>query len=72
MLKIKGETFYLFETGSERYVFNTEQEAIDKLKEISRHKEPNPEETLILKVNPSGQEWDIQQVPWSKIAIELL
>jgi len=71
-MKIEGETFYLFETENEKYVFNTEQEAIDKLKEISRQKEPNPEETLILKVNPSGQEWDIQQVPWSKIAMKLL
>jgi len=71
-VKVEGETFYLLETGDEKHIFNTEDEAITKLKEISENEKPNPEETLIFEVNSKGEEWSIKQVPWSKIAIGLL
>jgi hypothetical protein len=71
-MKIEGDVFYLLDNNNDKHIFNTEQEAIDELKEISTKGEMTPEYTLIFEIDPSGQEWNIQQIPWSKIAMELL
>jgi len=70
-MKIEGDVFYLLDVNG-KYIFNTEDEAIEKLKEISKAEKPDPEKTLIFEVNSEGEEWKIKQVPWSKIAIGLL
>jgi len=70
-MKIEGENFYLLDSGEEKHVNNSQDEAVNKLKEISNETDTNPEDMAIYKVAP-GEEWEIKQVPWSKIAVGLL
>lgn len=63
--------FYCLDTGKEKYIFATMDEAIDVLKSIDK-KEIDTENAQILEVNTSGTTWKLTQVPWSKIAFKLI
>lgn len=71
-MKIEGKNFYLLNASGSKYIFNKEQEAIAKLKDIANEGGPDPEKTAIFKVNSDGEEWSIRQISWSKIAMNLL
>lgn len=61
------EEFYMLKNEEKRWLFNTEDEAIKKLKENK-----DTENTSILKVDVSGDQWEIVQVPWNRIAMKLM
>lgn len=72
-MKVKGETFYVLEAGGEKWIYDTEDNAIETLKSlVSKGKGLNPEDVSILEVNTAGEKWEIKSVPWSKIAIGLI
>jgi len=62
-----NEEFYVLKSEDKKWLFNTEDEAIKKLKENK-----NTETTSILKVDVSGDQWEIVQVPWNRIAMKLM
>ena len=66
MMEIKDE-FYMLKNEDKKWLFNTEDEAIKKLKENK-----DTEKTTILKVDVSGDQWEIIQVPWNRIAMKLM
>lgn len=66
MMEVKDE-FYMLKNEEKKWLFNTEDEAIKKLKENK-----DTEETSILKVDVSGDQWEIVQVPWNRIAMKLM
>lgn len=72
-LKVRNDVFYVLDAGKEKTLFDTESDAVAKLKEVvSGNKELNPENVSIVEVNIKGEKWEMKQIPWSKIAIELI
>jgi len=68
MMKIRDDKFYVLESENGKWIFETEDDAIKKLKEVPK----NPDATMILEVDVGGDNWSIAQVPWSKIAMKLM
>ena len=62
---------YCLDTGKEKYLFQTEDEAIDQLRKLDK-KTINPDNSQIVSVNTTGNTWKLTPVPWSRIAIKLL
>lgn len=62
-----NEEFYMLKNEDKKWLFNTEDEAIKKLKENK-----DTEKTSILKIDVSGEQWEIVQVPWNRIAMKLM
>ena len=72
-MKVKNDVFYLLDTGDEKWIHDTESEAVRALKTlVSTKKTLDPESVSILEVNTAGEKWEIKSVPWSKIAIGLM
>jgi len=61
------EEFYMLKSENKKWLFRTEDEAIEKLKENK-----DTENTSILKVNVDKDQWEIIQVPWNRIAMKLM
>jgi hypothetical protein len=69
-LKIENMLFCL-DTGKEKYLFATEDEAIEQLKKLDKSS-INPDNSQIVQVTTTGNAWKLTQVPWSHIAVKLL
>lgn len=69
-LKIESMLFCL-DTGKEKYLFATEDEAIEQLKKLDKNS-INPDNSQIVQVTTTGNTWKLTQVPWSHIAVKLL
>jgi len=64
-------TVYCLDTGSAKYLFTSEDAAIEYLKTLDK-KDINPDNSQIAQVLATGNAWKLTQVPWSRIAIKLL
>lgn len=72
-MKIKEGRFYVLDAKTEKWVHDTEDSAIESLKElVSQNKDLAADEITIWEVNTEGAEWEIKGVPWSKIAVGLI
>ena len=72
-LKVEGNRFYFLEVGEEKWVHSNMESAIQALKErfqVNNHL--NPENVRIVEVNILKRKWKIQEVPWVKIALDLI
>lgn len=69
-LKIDNILFCL-DTGKEKYLFATEDEAIQQLRKLDKTT-INPDNSQIVQVSTTGNTWKLTPVPWSRIAIKLL
>lgn len=70
MLEIKDNKFYILESGAGKWIFESEDDAIKKLKDVA--KKSDTEKTRIIEIDIGGEEWSIKQVPWSRIAMKLI
>jgi len=72
-MKIEKDTYYLLDAGDDKRLCDTENNAIQALKQVAAaDKDLNPETISIMEINTSGAKWEIKSVPWSKIAIGLI
>jgi hypothetical protein len=62
---------YCLDTGKEKYLFATEDEAIEQLRKLDK-KNINPDNSQIVQVTTTGNTWKLIQIPWSHIAVKLL
>ncbi len=62
---------YCLDTGKEKYLFATEDEAIEQLRKLDK-KNINPDSSQIAQITTTGNTWKLTQVPWSHIAVKLL
>jgi hypothetical protein len=69
-LKIDN-TLFCLDTGKIKYLFATEEEAIEQLRKLDKN-QINPDNSQIVQVNTTGNMWKLTQIPWSRIAIKLL
>ena len=72
-MEIRDSVFYLLETGKEKRLYDTENNAIQALKVLaSKNKEIDPESMSLVEVNTAGEKWEIKAVAWSRIAVGLI
>lgn len=72
-MRIKEGKFYVLDAKMEKWVHDTEDSAIESLKElVSQNKDLAADDITIWEVNTEGEEWEIKGVPWSKIAVGLI
>lgn len=64
-------TLICLDTGTTKYLFTTEDEAITYLKTLDK-KDINPDNSQIATVLATGNTWKLTPIPWSRIAIKLL
>ena len=69
-LKIEN-TLFCLDTGKEKYLFATEDDAIEQLKKLDKST-INPDNSQIVQVTTTGNAWKLTQIPWSHIAVKLL
>jgi len=69
-LRVDNMLFCL-DTGKEKYLFITEDEAIEHLRKLDK-KSINPDNSQIVQVNTTGNTWKLTPIPWSHIAVKLL
>ena len=72
-MKVKDDKFYILEAGNDKWIYSSEKDAIDSLKKLLAENENlNQENVSILEVDTEKDKWQIKQIAWSKIAIELI
>lgn len=72
-LKVEGNRFYFLEFGGGKWVYNTLESAIQALKErVQEDDDLDSDSIRIVEVNILKRKWKIQEVPWVKIALELI
>jgi hypothetical protein len=62
---------YCLDTGKEKYLFATEDDAIKQLRKLDK-KNINPDSSQIAEISTTGNTWKLTQIPWSHIAVKLL
>lgn len=74
MIEVKNDIFYLLRVREEKFVLQEKGEAIQQLRErVKNISEVKPEELAIYEVNTAKEgRWEITQVSWAEIAIELM
>ncbi|KXB01029.1 hypothetical protein AKJ41_03025 [candidate division MSBL1 archaeon SCGC-AAA259O05] len=70
-MKIEGNVLYLLEAESGKFAFDDEEDAIDEIREMAEEGDPDFENVLLFEVDIGGEEWNVNQIPWSKIAAKL-
>lgn len=72
-IKIEKNKFYILEAGNDKWIYSSERDAINSLKEkLSKNKDLNQDNVNILEVDTKEEKWQIKQMSWSKIAVELI
>jgi len=72
-MKIEDGKFYVLEAGNEKWIYSLENEAINSLKEmLSENKSLDEKNISILEVDTREENWQVKQIPWSKIALKLI
>ena len=78
-MKVKNDKFYLLEASifkhalsNEKWIYDTEGDAVKGFKRLISEKELDPENIIIMEVDTSKEKWDINAVPWAKIAMQLV
>lgn len=71
-LTLDNGEFYLVELNGEQTLHTSRGDAIDHLKGSAGQLDPEGEDIEIVEVTVSGEDWQIKQLAWQKIALELL
>jgi len=60
------------QTPADDYIVGSEDEAIAQLKDHSDDIDPETDDVTVAQVNYSGNDWEIKELPWQTIALQLL
>lgn len=71
-ITIDNGEFYLVELNDEQTIHNTRDSAIGHLKNNTGSLDSDGEGVEIIEVSVAGTDWQIKQLAWQKIALELL
>lgn len=72
-IKIENDRFFILEARNEKWIHSSEKDAINSLKKLlAENKDLNQDNVNILEVDTKEEKWQIRQMSWSKIAIELI
>ncbi len=72
-IKIQNGKFYVLKLKDEKWIYINEDSAVGALKRLLAENENlDSEDVSLLEVSIVEDEWEIKQVPWSKIAMRLI
>ena len=72
-IRIQNEKFYVLASKNEKWIYINEDQAVKALKKLLAENENlNPGDVSLLEVSTTGEEWEIKQVPWSRITLLLI
>lgn len=72
-IKIQDEKFYVLRSKNEKWIYINEGQAVRVLRKLlEENKDLNPADVSLLEVGVMGEEWEIKQVPWSRITTLLI
>jgi hypothetical protein len=72
-MKIQDEKFYVLRSKNEKWIYINEGQAVRVLRKLlEENKNLNPADVSLLEVGVMGEEWEIKQVPWSRITMLLV
>lgn len=72
-IKIEGDKFYILEAGNEKWIYNSEKDAINSLREmLAKNKDLNEDNVSVLEIDTKVEKWQIKQISWSRIAMKLI
>jgi len=69
-IALSGNEFHLVTVNGERTVYEAEADAIDHLR--GRDIDPDTEDVNLVAVTVTGGDWKIRELPWQRIALQLL
>jgi hypothetical protein len=70
-MEVTDSQFYHVEVNGDESVFQSQQEALDYLRESQDSIEASSSDVQLFSVE-TGEEWSIKEVPWQNIALQLL
>lgn len=71
-MQVNNERFYVVQTPDNSHVIAEESEAINHLKQNGTDLDPESDEITVVEVTFSGDDWTIKELPWQRIALQLL
>lgn len=71
-LEVTGNEFYLIELPSGKTIHDTEEEAVNHLKDNANDIDPNAENISLLRINFDDEDWTIAEMSWQNIALRLM
>lgn len=72
-MKIENDKFYILEAENEKWIYSSEKDAVNSLKRLlSENRELSEKNANILEVDTKEEKWQIRQMSWSKIAMQLI
>ncbi|NHN48396.1 hypothetical protein G9464_12440 [Halostella sp. JP-L12] len=71
-LQIEDNTFYLVQLPEEKTLHESEDAAINHLKENAENLDPENDEVSLIEVSVEGEDWTIAEMPWQNIALRLM
>jgi hypothetical protein len=72
MTRITDDTFYTARIATETTVHDERTDAISHLRENADGIDPDGDDVSIVEVSIDGDDWQIKELPWQQIALELL
>lgn len=71
-MKVQNQRFYVVQTASTSHVLPEEDAAIEHLKEHGDGIDPENGDVSVAEVQFGGEDWTIKELPWQRIALQLL
>ena len=72
-MRIQNDKFYVLKSNDGKWIYSNEEHAVAVLRDLLKDNTSlNPEEVSLLEVNVEAEEWEIKQVPWSRITMLLI
>jgi hypothetical protein len=71
-LEVKDNTFYMVQLPENKTIHETEDEAINYLKDNANNVDPEEEDVSLVEVSVEGDDWTIAEMPWQTIALRLM
>jgi hypothetical protein len=71
-MKVSYDTFHVVDVAGERHIYDSEDDAIDHLRENTNDVDPEGDDVSVVQVSIEGEDWTITELPWQQIALRLL
>lgn len=71
-MKLDDNTFYVVQSTDGLYLYQEQSESIEHLREHADEIEGDDPDISISEVIVDGDDWTIKQLPWQRIAINLV
>lgn len=71
-LEVLDDTFYMVQHSGEQTIHQTEDEAINHLREQADDVDPENEEVSVVRISVDGEDWTIAEMSWQNIALQLM